>query len=379
MRRGGRAPRLQETAGGRKGVGMTSADWMIDFAFDYPVDCTPDKLLERLESLSTDWPGWDNFPWRVTRSIHKFLDHPPVNFHYLTIHRCLQGYAAHLVLNSNFRSRPEVLAAMIREKCEIVGLLRVLLIDAVRYELRFTKMDYIRDCSGPGDRHEQVPPEELEKRRAAFRECIEGAEKEFVRILDLMSVSANMNARIFGRMLRTWAHGGDMPEAVTLPVQVEMTAAGKLLKPCQSEMALYARGGFTMPEVLVERREKKAGGCRLKADFRDQISEVRGQREGEATDGADLRGSGESGRVRAKRVAAGRNRSVVTKTIDRKAIRSEVRRVVKLGLSQTEACRQVSDQAQKGRAGAHTLTRKYDLAPYEATPSVVRRVVLARW
>ena len=241
---------------------MYSAPWNIDYSFDYPVDCTPALLRGRLEYLSVDWPGWENFPWRVTRSIHKFLDQPPVNFPYLMLHRCLQGYAAYLVLNSRFESRPEVLAVMIREKCEIVGLLRVLLIDAVRYELRFTKQVRIPDCSGPGEGHEQVSPEELEKRRAAFRECIEGAVKEFVRILDLMSVSENMNARIYGRSLRSWACGGELPEVVTLPVQVEMTAAGKVLRPCQAERAVYVRAGFTRAEVLVER---KTVGCRLKA------------------------------------------------------------------------------------------------------------------
>ena len=242
---------------------MYNADWLIDFAFDYPVDCTPVLLRERLEYLSADWPGWENFPWRVTRSIHKFLEQPPVNFPYLMLHRCLQGYAAHLVLNSRFESRPEVLAVMIREKCEIVGLLRLLLIDAVRYELRFSNQERLPDCSGPGEGHEQVSPEELVKRRAAVRVCIEGAVKEFVRILDLMSVEANMNATIYGRPLRYWLRGGDMPEPVTLPVQVEMTAAGKVLRPCQAERAVYVRAGFTRAEVIVER--KKVVGCRLKA------------------------------------------------------------------------------------------------------------------
>jgi hypothetical protein len=40
------------------------------------------------------------------------------------IHRCLAGYAAHLVLNSKFEDREAVLAMMLREKFEIVGVLR---------------------------------------------------------------------------------------------------------------------------------------------------------------------------------------------------------------------------------------------------------------
>ena len=95
---------------------MYSVPWVIDFAFDYPAGCTPAQLRERLEHLSADWPGWPNFPWRVTRNIHHFLGRPPVNFHYLMVHHCLRGFAAHLVLNSPFEDREEVLAAMIREK-----------------------------------------------------------------------------------------------------------------------------------------------------------------------------------------------------------------------------------------------------------------------
>jgi len=97
--------------------------------------------------------------------------------------------------------------------------------------------------------------------------------------------------------------------------------------------------------------------------------------------GARVQGSGVngdvSGRVWVKRVEAGKQRSSVTKTIDRKAIRLEVGRLIALGLSQTEACRQVAEQAQKGRAGVRPLTIKYDLPP--VTWAIVRRVYLAKW
>ena len=370
---------------------MVSVDWMIDFAFDFPVDCTPAMLLERLEYFSADWPGWENFPWRVTRSIHKFLDHPPVNFHYLTIHRCLQGYAAHLVLNSTFRSRPEVLAVMIREKCEIVGLLRILLIDALRYEMRFTKTKYIRDCSGPEDWYEPVSPEELEKRRAAFRECIEGAVLEFARILDLMSVAENMKAQIYGRTLRYWACGGEMPEAVKLPVLVEMTVDGKVLRPCKAELAVYSRGGFLPPGVLVERVNKASGAKGLGPRGEDSTAKAAKPPTPEASarqGGSEEEVSGQqsavssealSGRGLVKKVKAGRERAVVKDARDRRAIRAAVKCLLKMGLSQTEACRQVSDQVKKGRAGEHTLTMKYDAVGFEASPMIVRRVARARW
>jgi hypothetical protein len=83
-----------------------------------------------------------------------------------------------------------------------------------------------------------------------------------------------------------------------------------------------------------------------------------------------------SQRLREKRAAAGRKRSVVYVPGDRKAIRAEVRRVQGLGLSQAEACRQVAEQAEKGRAGTHALTMKYNLPA--VTGAIVRRVFLSR-
>lgn len=230
------------------------------------------------------------------------------------------------------------------------------------------------DCSGPGEGHEQFSHEDLVKRRAAFRECIEGAVKEFVRILDLMSVSENMNARIYGRPLRYWLRGGDMPDPVTLPVQVEMTAAGKLLKPCQAELAVYARGGFLPPGVLVER--KKAVGKRVSTT--NAAKDTRDREDGLA-DVSDGRGAGESGRAMARKVVAGFGRAAVRNRGDRKDIRMEVQRLMKTGIPQTEACQQVADQAMHGRAGQRQLTMKYDLSPNLASGSVVRRVLVSDW
>jgi hypothetical protein len=114
---------------------MQELAWVIDFRFPYPASCTPAQLLTILKRLAVDWPGMPKFPWRVTRNIHKFLGRPPVNFYYLMIHRCLMGCAAHLVLNATFASREAVLTMILREKVEIIGMLRLLLIDAIRAEV----------------------------------------------------------------------------------------------------------------------------------------------------------------------------------------------------------------------------------------------------
>ena len=376
---------------------MYSVPWVIDFAFDYPAGCTPAQLRALLQMQAVVWPGWPHFPWRVTRSIHEFLGQPPVNFHYLMIHRCLTGFASHLVLTSRFEDRDAVLAMMIRERFEVVGVLRVLLIDALRYEMRFSKLPYILDCSGPEDGHVHLTPEELTKRRKDFQESIEGAEREFVRILNLASLTGNMNQWVLGRPLQAWARGGDMPERVTLDVQVDERESGKVLRPQPSEVVAIAQAGKPVPEVLVER--KKAVGCRLKAEGeRDSTAKDAMGREGgaggekvigdqssvssESVGGASVGHAGGetvSVRGRKKKVEAGRDRAVVKDKRDRKAIRAAVKQLVKLGLSQREACRQVAEQATKGRAGDWKLSMKYDIGASEATASVVRRVVLARW
>ena len=235
-----------------------------------------------------------------------------------------------------------------------------------------------------------------------------------MRILDLMSVAQNMNALKYGRTLRSWARGGDMPEPVTLPVLVEMTAAGKVLRPCPAEREVYVRARFTRPEVVVERvrvaRGKGQGpvGSGKVSSEQSAVNSVGkcGMRNAECgfstakaakpptpeasarQGGSEEEVSGEqavvpcealSGRGLVKKVKAGRERAVVKDARDRRAIRAAVKRLLKMGLSQTEACRQVSDQVTKGRAGEHMLTVKYDAVGFEASPMIVRRVARARW
>ena len=152
---------------------MQQINWPIDFAFPFPVENTQEHLLAVLEQHAAKWPGWDKFPWRVTRSVHEFLGRPPANFHYLMTHHCLAGYASHLVLSSKFENQEAVLALMLREKFEIVGMLRALLVDAMRAEMHRTKLPYIEDCSGPDDVRTHAPADELDRRRVSdHHQCL---------------------------------------------------------------------------------------------------------------------------------------------------------------------------------------------------------------
>ena len=163
---------------------MQNEHWVIDFAFAYPPTCTREQFRRLLAAQAQHWPGWDHYPWRITRNIHRFIDTPPVNFHYLMVQDCVAAHAAHVVLNGKFEDRNEVLDMMIREQFQFIGVFRLMLIDALRYEMKFTKLPYIRDCTGVEDGHANVTDAEVKERRRAFRESIEGAERDFVRILN---------------------------------------------------------------------------------------------------------------------------------------------------------------------------------------------------
>jgi hypothetical protein len=376
---------------------MQEVPWFISFAFSYPTPCTPEELLKVLRRLAADWPGWEHFPWRVTRNIHLFLGRPPVNFHHLMLQRCLTSYAAHLVLTLEFESREDVLAVMIRERFEILGVLRVLLVDALRYEMRFSRRTYIPDCTGSEEGHEHVAPEELAKRRETFRECIEGAAREYRKILDLASQTPSMDEWILGRPLRAWARGGDLPEPVTLTVQMEETPAGRVVRPQQVEVARIVAAGKRVPRLLVTRAREEGGegeGMRVGVcggegkvnSERSTVSSGSEPREGKRVGecGAPRGGTAtepEGGKLRTVRAEAGRERAVVKHPGDRQAIRAAVGRLMAPpnNLSQTEACRQVAETAVQGRAGKNTLSMSYRLPPDEATPSVIRRTYLADW
>ena len=299
-----------------------------------------------LESLASQWPGWDNFPWCVTRSLRQFIAQPPANFDYLLTHYCLVGYASHLVLTAKFENHQRVLALILREKFEITGMLRALLMDAIHAELHRTTPVHIQDCSGPDDGRTYAPVDELERRRQSLRACVDDAARDFVMVLNLACQRDTLDDRILGHSLQLWARGGDMPASVSVPVQVEVTPSGKVVLPCKEEWLAFLKAGITVPKLV--------------------IGKVPG-------------GSCTTVRVQAKRVAAGRQRSVVRNKRDRTAIRVEVARLLELGMKQTEAFRQVADEAQHGRAGQRSLTTKYNLQPDEATESVIRRVFESEW
>jgi hypothetical protein len=223
----------------------------VGFAFPYSDGCTPDVLHQRLAPLAACWPGWHSFPWRVTRKIHHLLRGPEVNFSYLMMQRCLTGYAAHLVLTAPFEDRDAVLRMMAKTRFEAGGLLLDLLMETVRAEMRRTGLPYIPDASGPEDGHAHVDAEEIARRRTAFRAAMDGMAKEFRTILNVASLTDCRPGTVcLGRRMETWARGVDMPEPVTLEVQVEDRGRYRVVMPCQREIEALANAGKRVPRLV---------------------------------------------------------------------------------------------------------------------------------
>jgi hypothetical protein len=394
---------------------MKSMLWPVRYGFAYPENCTVGMLQDLLAELALRWVGWIGFPWRVTRNMQRYLGRPPVNFHYLMVQRCLACYAAHLVLTEKFVDRQAVLAMLIRENFEMTGVVRALLVEGLRFEMRMTRQPYVMDCSGPEDGHCNVPAEEIELRRTAFRDNVEELAQEFAALLNLASQTDDMAERMLGHSIRFWALGADMPADEMLEVQAEESAEGVVLIPGHREVLAFMTARKPVPRLLVKRSEyeevlkcgsskvRECGGVAAGGE-RETVGSGRIAGDGPphpvapgAVDGAAGAGgatgtaeeqqgepaamelNGVSGRMQKKRVIAGRKNAVVKDRGDRRLVREEVKRIMGLGLSQTEACRQVAEQMRQGRVGAHKLTMKYDLASFEATVTVVRRVYQADW
>lgn len=184
-------------------------------------------------------------------------------------------------------------------------------------------------------------------------------------------------------------------------VTVNVTANGGGREPRNAERGAGKSGDGDSRAEAQKRRDtgKTLAAIRKKTDLIPGLVEkvdatprrtaalVKDARRGERVASAAPDGRGDSGtsqarlseRGRAQKVRAGRGRSVVRNRRDRAAIRAAVLRLIAQGFSQKAACEEVADEARKGRAGGRVLTAKYDVGEFEATATVVRRILRSRW
>ena len=99
-----------------------------------------------------------------------------------------------------------------------------------------TGVPYILDCSGPEDWHEHLEPEEIARRRVAFKLAFEGAALQFRTILNVAGMTnGKPGTMTLGRRLETWARGVEMPER--MEVREADRGRYRILMPCEAEVS----------------------------------------------------------------------------------------------------------------------------------------------
>lgn len=226
--------------------------WSILFSVDYSALSTVASLRPELDMLARRWKGWAPFPWWLTVGIHRLVDTHPVCFDLLVTQMAIASYAAHLLLTAKVADRREMFSMMLREKFQFVGVFRLLLIEALRAEMKFTKLPYIRDCRDGADGNPRVSADELVERRRAFQECWESAGLELLRLMNMATFSESMDEWFSGHRLSTWARCADMPELAELKVRASTNDGIQTLTPCKCEATLLCQAGRTVPVVEIE-------------------------------------------------------------------------------------------------------------------------------
>ena len=225
--------------------------WIISFAFPYPANCTREVLLGLLHNYAKEWPGWERFPWRITRDLHHFIDDPPVNFHYLLIQHCVTAYACHVLLSAKFMNLEDVLDMLIRLRFEFVGVMRHELIRSLQSLRDMEDKDQIPDCSSIDEGQKGVGEDEIHRRRRAVMNAFAKATEGAVRILNYASQEADMEKQIAGHSLEAWARGDSMPSQKELMVEMVQLDGEMAISPQKSEVSQFARVNRPIPKLVV--------------------------------------------------------------------------------------------------------------------------------
>jgi hypothetical protein len=176
---------------------MDKITYPIDWSFQYPPDCNERKLRKRLTDMAVHWRGWEDFPWYLTKTLHRQMDRPKADWDHLHTFFWMQGHAAHVLLKAKFENRKAVLELLIEHNIQFAAVFRHMVIDQIHWCLVFAKQDQLPDCSlwgadSPGT------AEALKGKRESFQEGIEQAVSEFVRLLNFASEVGDPNEWMAG-------------------------------------------------------------------------------------------------------------------------------------------------------------------------------------
>jgi hypothetical protein len=125
-----------------------------------------------------------------------------------------------------------------------------MVVDQIRWCLIFTKQARLPDCALWGADTPENRQAVAEKREG-FREGIEQAVAEFVRVLNFASAMEDVNARIAGHPLRAWFRGAHMPEATEIPVRIVEEDGRVHLAPDAQTAARFMSRRLPVPRIEV--------------------------------------------------------------------------------------------------------------------------------
>lgn len=222
----------------------------IDWKIPYPENCTRDRLTRTLRELAAHWSGWDDFPWYLTRTLHRHHDNPPADWDHLHARFWMMGHAAHILLHEKFADRNALLETLIRNEVQFAGMFRHIALDNIRWCLIYKKQDRLPDCALWGaDTPENRAS--VEHKRAEFRDGIEQSVSEFVRVLDFASIINNPAERIAGLPLHTWFKGAHMPDPAQILVHVCSANNQLCLQPDTATAARFLSRRLPIPSIKI--------------------------------------------------------------------------------------------------------------------------------
>jgi hypothetical protein len=247
---------------------VSTVSYPIDWRVPYPDNCTRNTLRKHLRELAGHWPGWENFPWYLTRTLHRHVDGPPGDWDHLHTRFWMTGLAATIMLKGKFENRNDVLDLLVQREVQFPGILRHLVVDQVRWCLIFRKLDRLPDCARwvtDRDDHDDG----LGAKRQSFQDGVDLAISEFIRVLNFAAAVDDKAERIAGHPLRVWFRGAHLPEVVDVKVKVGEEQKRLFLRPHPKTAARFLSRRQPVPriEVTPDAREE------LSSDVGDQRSE----------------------------------------------------------------------------------------------------------
>jgi hypothetical protein len=227
---------------------MQSMSYPVDWLFVYPVECSLRKFRAALREYAAFWLGWDGFPWYLTRTLHRQMDGPGNDWDYLHSFFCIRGLACHTLLKGGLANRHATMELLMEHEAQFPNILRHFVMSEIYWCLKFLKQERLEDCALMGAESEEARAA-LERKRASFREGIEHAVSEFVRMLDVVTERRDLDEWFMNLRFGQWFGGVSMPDAVEVPVRMIEDDGKVYMGPDSRGAAWFLRRSLPVPKI----------------------------------------------------------------------------------------------------------------------------------